>query len=129
MTAIPRRRIACASSMAIGPPPMMTRLAGGSSTAKSVSLVRYPAASSPGIGGADGRPPVQSRTWRASMGPWPLTSKRFGPVSRASPKRRSMPWAVKCSGASVVRASSPWIARTRAQTRARSTSGSTAVRP
>ena len=49
---VPRRRNACESSIAIGPPPITTSDAGARSISHSVSLVRKPASASPSIGGS-----------------------------------------------------------------------------
>ena len=103
--------------------------AGGRSSAKTLSDVRKPAASSPAIGGTAGREPVASRTKRVRSVS-PPTRTAWGPASVAgSPTRTSTPSARKRSGSSSVRAMRSCTAWMRAQTAARSTSGAAAPTP
>ncbi len=59
---MPRRVNPWVISTQIGPPPMFTKLAGGSSSSKRFSLVTKPASSRPSMGGTAGRLPVHSNT-------------------------------------------------------------------
>ena len=64
---------------------MTTSRRGSSVSQKSVSLVRYPVSSSPGIGGAAARAPV-AMTARENSSVRPSTSTVVGLVKRASPR-------------------------------------------
>ena len=85
---------AWASSVAMGPPPIMAMLAGARSSWKTFSLVRKPASARPGISGTAGRLPVHRRTNLAPSSaspPEPVTTMLCGPVRRAAPNTISTP--------------------------------------
>ena len=132
---IPRRVKACDISVAMGPAPIITTLAGARSRSHRVSLVRKPASCRPSMGGTTGRLPVQMRMNRASRSrsspavPSPSTRTVLGPTMRAWPRMISTPSAANRSGSSSVAAISCWMARMRFQTRDVSISGASDGRP
>ncbi len=128
VTCTPSRASPWASSIEIGPPPIITRLVGARSSAKICSLVSGAAAASPSIGGSAGRLPVASSTKRAVCFTSP-TRTLVGDVSRAAPASTSTPRARKRSALSSVAAICAWIAFSRAQTRAVSPRAANASRP
>ena len=85
MTALPKRRNACAKPHPMGPAPMTSRRGGSLVSEKTVSFVRYPASASPGTDGAAALPPV-AITARAKRSVVPPTSIASAATKRASPK-------------------------------------------
>ena len=101
---IPRRVKACDISVAMGPAPIITMLAGARSRSHRVSLVRKPASCRPSMGGTTGRLPVQMRMNRASRSrsspavPSPSTRTVLGPTTRAWPRMISTPVGLEAVG-------------------------------
>jgi hypothetical protein len=95
MTLEPRRAKACASSQPIGPPPSTTRRAGSLRNSQTLSEVRQPIASMPGIGGTKGRAPAAITIERVVsvcfLPSAPVISTAHGETILASPCTQSTP--------------------------------------
>ena len=98
VTFAPKRAKHCASSQPIGPPPSTTRRRGSSRSCHTVSEVRQPTVSMPGIGGTNGRAPAAitiARVLRRRVPPpASATSTSQGETIFASPCRHSTPSSV-----------------------------------
>ena len=101
VTLLPRRRNSWLNSTPIYPPPMIKRCSGTSSISMIVVELRAGTASSPGIGGFQGRDPVSMKNQPAESSRCPPSTSfiptDFGPVKLASPIMTSTPPALMAS--------------------------------
>jgi len=90
VTRLPKRANDCAISQPMGPAPITAMRGGSSVREKMVSLVRYPASSNPGMGGAAARAPVQTAAF-LKRSVLPATSTVSGPLKLPWPINTSIP--------------------------------------